>query len=490
MPLRTHMAAVAALAFVPAVAMAQPTEPWDTAQLETEIRQTLDQLWASETTFTVTETEDGFAVRFPSIIVSGPEVTAEFGEVVLTLTPEDDDRVAFDIRSPSPTLSIAEAGGRTALAGEAAEFVVTGVWSTRFQEPLSVAVTMGGWTLSAPDDGTEVRIGSVRYRQDLFQPDGTRWDSEQVVEIGAIEATQWGERTLTINGVSLQQQVRDYNVEAIAAFRERYGLGFVLMPDDPRLGASPAAIQRFLADGVAAATGVFEDADLALTLDTLVVPSGDGAIRRIPNLVVALGFEDFNTDSAAVSVDVRLSGLTVDDLLQPPPPPLQGYVPGEVRLGVAVEDLPVDSLLRTLDSTLRGGPSDPWSSGMVVAPQLIALLARQDITFRLRDFTVEAAEGAIRGDAVTRFDPLSALGTTARAEFTLVGFDELVDRLEVVGVPREDISTLGMLRTAGREGEFENGRSVLYYTFEQTAAGDVRLNDMDLRPFLDFGVFE
>ena len=490
MPLRNRMAAVATLAFMPAVAMAQPAEPWDVSRLEAEIRQTLDQLWASETTFTVTETEGGYAVRFPSLVMIGPEVTAEFGEIILTLSPEDDDRVAFDVSAPSPTMAITEANGRAVVTGEFAELSVSGVWSTRFGELLSAAITADGLALSAPDDGTEMRIGTIRYRHDLFQPDGDRWDSEQVMEIGAIDVTNWGQHAVTIDGLSLRQWVRDYNVEAMAAFRERYGIGLAPFPMDPGLVADEAAIQRFLADGVAAATGVFEDAHLAVTLENLTGPPGDGDLRRIANLVVALGLDDFNSDSAAVSVDLRFSGLTVDDLPEPPPPPLEGYVPGEVRLAVAVEDLPVDSMLRTLESTLRGGPGDPWATGVVIGPQLIALLARQDVTLRLRDLTVEAAEGAIRGDAVTRFDPLSALGTTARAEFTLVGFDELVDRLEVMGAPREDIGALAILRTAGREGELENGRSVLYYTFEQTAAGDVRLNDMDLRPFLDFGAFE
>ena len=485
---RTLLAASVTVSLGLAAGVAQPAERWDSSWLEAETRQMLDLFWASETEFTITETADGYAIRFPSLTISLPVATIEFSEFVFTLSPEDDDRTAFDIEAVSPTMTISDAGGLTVARGGFTEFSIAGVWSSRFREPLSTIATMDGFTLAMPEERSELSVGTIRIRQEMVQAENGRWDNEEVVEIGDVEVIQFGRREAAIGAVSMREELRGYDVEAMAAFRHRHDTGLIPVPMDPAFFANPDAALPLFVDLLDTTVGIFQDAHVVVTLEDMVGPPGEGDLRRIDNLSLAIGYEDFDSDAGAVSVDLRFGGLTVDDLAEPPPPPLNGYVPSQIRLAVAIEQLPIDSMLRTIVTSLRGAP-DPMVGGAVVGPQLVILLLRQDVTVRMRDLTIEAAEGAMRGSAVVQLDPMSALGTTARAEFTVVGLDRLIDLMQRMGAPDQDIAGLSFLQAIGRAGDPDNGRSVLHYTFEQTAAGDIRLNDMDLWPLLAAGGF-
>ena len=468
-------------------AMAQPVEPWDIAWLEAETRQLLDLFRVSETEFTVSEIGDGYLIQFPSLVVDLADATVAFSAFDFTLSPQGDRRTAFDIEAASPTLTITDAGGRTVARGDFTDFRIGGVWSSRFREPLSTLATLDGFTLTVPDDGTEVSLGGIRIRQDLVQAENGRWDSEEVVDVRDIEVTQFGRRMVTIEAASVREEMRGYDVETMAAFRERYDTGLMPVPMDPAFYTGHRSVMPFFTDLIDAAVGVFEDASVVVTMDNIAGPARGTGIRRIDNMTFAVGYEDFNSDAAAVSVDLRFAGVVVED--PSAPPHLQGYVPDEIRIAVAVEQLPVDSMLRTVVTSLRGVP-DPVVAGTAVGPQLILLLLRQDITLRLRDHTIEAPDGAARANAVVQLDPMSALGTTAHADFTLVGLDQLIDRLRRMGVPEQDVAALTILQAMGRPGAPEDGGSVRRYIFEQTAAGDLRLNGVDLWPLLTAGGFE
>ena len=488
---RKLIAGSAALALWPADAVAQPAGSWGTGWLEAETRQLLDLFGASRAEFTVRETEGGYVIRFPVLTLDPPGVAFELSEFTITLLPQGDDRIAFEVAASAPSLTIFDDGGRSAVRSGFAGLDMTGVWSARFREPLSVDATLDGFDLAVPEDGLDVSLETVRMRQHMVQSGGGRWTAEQVLEIGNIDVWHRGRREVSIEAASVLIEMTDYDVEAVAAFRERYDIGLVPFPTDRDFYADPSTAVAFLTDLIEASVGVVEDVRYTVALRNMVTSTATGEVPVFGSAELAIGYEDINSDAAAVSVELQLDRLPAAELWQAPPVPraLEGYVPNEIRLAVAIEQLPVDSMLRTVVTSLRGVP-DPLVAGTIVGPQLVLLLLRQDITFRLRDLTIEAPDGAARGTAVVQLDPLSALGTTARADFTLVGLDQLIDGLGRMGLENGGIAALTLLQAMGRSGVAEDGRSVRHYTFEQTAAGDIRLNGVDLWPLLPAGNFE
>ena len=482
---RKLIAGSAALTLWPAIAVAQPTEPWNTGWLEAEVRQIVDLFRASETAFTVGETEDGYVIRFPPLVFDLPGSTIAVSAFDVTLAPQDDDRTAFDVAAPSPTLTISDAGGQAVASVSFGDVSIAGVWSSRFREPLSAVATLDGFVLAVPDDGTEVSFGAVRLRHDLSPAENGRWDVEQVVDVGEVEVRRFERLLATIEAASFRQEGLGYHVESIAAFRQRYDIGLIPIPTDPSSYADPRAALSFFTDLLDASAGSVEDVRYAATLQNIVVSAERGAAQRIDSAELSVGYEDVDSDAAAVSVDLRLGGMSAESFWQPSavPPALEGYLPNEIRLAVAVEQLPVDSLLRTVVTSLRGAP-DPVVAGPVIGMQFLVLLLRQDVALRVRSFAIEAAVGAVRGEAIMRFDPMSALGTTARADITLVGLDGLIDGIRRLGMPDQEVAGLTFLQVMGRPGEAENGSTVLHYTFEQTAEGELMLNNVDLWPLI------
>ena len=489
---RKLIAGSAALTLWPAIAVAQPTEPWDTGWLDAEIRQILDVFRASETAFTVSETDNGYVVSFPSLILGLPDSTVAFSAFDVTLSPQDDDRTAFDIAAPSPTLTISDAGGQTVFQQHFGDVSIAGVWSSRFREPLSAVATLDWFTLPVADDGTWLNFEAVRLRHDLLPAENGRWNIEQEVEFGPLEVRRFDRLLALIGAVYIRQEALGYDVEAMAAFRQRHDIGLIPIPTDPSFYADPSTdLARFFADLLDASVGGVEDVSYEVELEYVSTSIGGGGRRLIHSAELAIGYEDIDSDAATVSVDLRLGGLYAGEFWRPSPAVrgLEGYLPDEIRLAVAVEQLPFDSMLRTVATSLRGVP-DPIAAGPVIGMQFLALLLRQDIALRVRSFAIEAADGEVRGEAVMQLDPMSALGTTARADITLVGLDGLIDGMQRLGMPDQDIAGLTFLQVVGRPGEPEDGRTVLHYTFEQTAEGELLFNNVDLWPLMPIADLE
>ena len=209
---RKLIAGSAALALWPADAVAQPAEPWDTGWLEAETRQILDVFRASETAFTVSETDNGYVVSFPSLILGLPDSTVAFSAFDVTLSPQDDDRTAFDIAAPSPTLTISDAGGQTVFQNHFGDVSIAGVWSSRFREPLSAVATLDWFTLPVADDGTWLNFEAVRLRHDLLPAENGRWNIEQEVEFGPLEVRRFDRLLALIGAVYIRQEALGYDV--------------------------------------------------------------------------------------------------------------------------------------------------------------------------------------------------------------------------------------------------------------------------------------
>ena len=452
--MKRSLAPFAALlvAAIPGAAAGQSA--WDAAALEAELRQALATVATTVGDITVIETDTGIeaAVAELGIPFLGSDVI--FANVIISAAAVDAATIDFDLAfhapgTPNRIMEPVETG--LALTYDRAS--ATGSWSVPMQAPSAFNLAMDRVVVEPTDpDELGVAISAatvVVSTRASISADG-EWHLTETFRVADFHA---GRSLLTLS--TIDRVELSFEMAGDDWHHQRGSLRYHTWPRQSLDRVADTAVPRHI--------------QAAVMAEGVLVPLG-GTLRA-DKLRVGTVWDISTTATARFSMAV--AGLSPGLASGYVPAPYLEMLPESGALDLTIEHIPADlaraMVLRSIArQSFRQFPSDgQWFA---------EALDRAGTTVRLDRFETVAPGGGVRAEGVATVDADALAGATMSSRVTLIGLDELIDRiveaqhLSLGGWPLTDLRDDGVARAP------ERGLSVYEYLIEMAADGIVTVN--------------
>ena len=434
---------------------------WDAAALEAELRQALATVAGSVGDIAVTETDTGIQATVSELRVPNAGWDVVFPDVVITGTPVDATTIDFDLAfaPPGTPARISEpAGIRVALTYGRAS--ATGSWSVPMRAVSAFDITLDRAILRSADTGVRHFSMSAATMAVSSRVSASADGDWHVTETSRFADLHVGQSQLTLATMDhlelLLEVAGDDWPRQHAAWRT------LTWPQQPFDNVADVALPESIRAAVVA-EGVLIPLAGTLGADKLHL----GTAWDMPNAA-----------TATVGLSMALEGLSPGLARGYLPAPYLGMLPESGALDITIGPVPSDLaremvLASITQPTLRRSPHN--------VARLIEALDGAGTTMRLDRFEAVAPEGGVRAEGVAAFDVDAVEDGTISSRVTLIGLDELIDRVVAARHLSLDARPLIDLREDGVALAPERGLSVYEYLIEMAADGLVTVNG-EVRP--------
>ena len=385
--------------------------------------------------------------------------------------------------------------GKLTFKAPQGEFVIetgsqafSGTWSTKYHTFLSSDAKYGNMKVSGPaTQGAVVDLAELAYKSSTEDKGNGLFDQTvsgtlKSMTIAGPEGSgvfSSGEFKSDVKGIKLadmQAFARDWQSMIMAAGEGK--------PADPALTGRMKGYLGLLASLAMHAdlAGVsFKDAggSQSFSLDHLTIDGGGSALDQ---------------PKAATTFDLGLLGIKVDAAkLGPEVAQYASFIPGTVKFGYALDDLPAKELWSAWVDLMASGAfqpgnetaSEPALQGFGM--QLVQLASQAGSVFRLTNLELEAPAAHLKMDGKIKSEATSPLGAAGTANIEVTGLDAIADAAKQAVPPENAASTSGafdMVRGFSNRTTAADNKVVDRYAIELTPEGKMTING---KPFDMFG---
>ena len=442
------------VAAMPGAAVGQ--SDWDAAALEAELRQALATVTGSVGEIAVVETGTGVQATVSELRIPNGGWDVVFPDVVITGTPIDATTIDFDLAFPAPSTAtriIEPVGPDLAVTYDRA--AATGTWSVPMQAVSAFDITLDRVILRSPDPGADRFVMSAATMAVSTRASASSKGDWQLTETLRFTDLHVGQSLLTLATIDHLETLFELAGDDWRRQHEAWrALAWPLRPFDDLVDvALPGYIRAsFMAEGV-------------------FVPLA-GALGA-EELRFSTVWDMSNITTATIGLSMAAEGLSPGLARGYVPAPYWGILPESGILDMTVEAIPSDLALEMVLASMTA-PTFEQSTYDVM--QWIEALDRAGTTVRLDRFEVVAPEGGVRAEGVVAFDADAVEDGTISSLVTLIGIDELIDRVVAVPHLTPEATLFLNLRGDGVERPPERGLSVYDYFIEMGANGVLTVN--------------
>jgi len=197
---------------------------------------------------------------------------------------------------------------------------------------------------------------------------------------------------------------------------------------------------------------------------------------------------------AGLTFDLGLLGIKLDaSKLGPEVAQYAPFIPGVVKFGYALDDLPAKDVWSAWIDVMGSGALQPGNEAaaepalQAFGMRLIQLAAQSGSAFRLTNVEVEAPAARLKLDGKVKADATSPLGASGTANIQVTGLDAIADAAKQAVPPDQAAGTSGafdMVRGFSNRTTTADNKVVDSYAIELTPAGKMTING---KPFDMFG---
>ena len=449
--------ALCAAAFVSVIPGAAAIESdWDSAALEAELRQALATMATAVGDMTVVETGSGIEAAVAELGVTYLGWDVVFTDVVITATAVGAEVIDFDLAFHGPGVRNQVTGPRgrdLSVAFDRASAM--GSWSVPMQAVTAFDLTVDRAIVGPPDpddDEFAMSVATVAVSAQVSASANGDWRLTETLHAVDLHA---GISLLTVATVDRLEFLFEL------AGDDWHGQRGSWRPQAPYGAAEPALPQHIHA---------------ALLAGGVAMPIA--GVHGTDKLHFSAVWDIPDPDTATAGFSIGIAGAAPGPTRRYVPEPYMGVVPESLAVGVTMERIP-----RRLVQEMAVASLTPTSLFRFVSFErgLVRALERAGTIVRLDMLEAEAPEGGGRGSGVAVFDADAAHGMTATAQVTLVGLDELIDRVAAARHLPLDQMILTTLQDYGVARRPERGLSVYDYAIEMASDGTVTVNG-EVRP--------
>ena len=469
--------ALALALFVPVTAPAQT--PLTVAAVEARSAEILTHLGFTWRFIAATQTPTGVDVEItePSFIANTFGDRVVLNDLVIELTPIDDDVVGFKVLLDPPVITVVAQTGLESERLTAERLEIQGRWSAALGRIFALNVLADDVAIDGNPDSS---ITAARMLAAIESPASGLGDLTLDLNLSDLSVSELGEQTFAADSLAITLAADAFDPAIDTAFRSEFGSGPLGLPanaggpmtdEDAR-----ALLGRLVSDFAVLANGF----TLAIAVDH---PRG-GAPGQAPVDVfrLALALTDVRDGLATLSIDTVADGLDFSQTDDPPPAEAAPYLPQRFVLEMSLRNLPFGDILVSMGRTLRAGPPAVETAGGIIGLQTVALMMRHDLALHLDTLLYQGALVQAEASGHAQLDAMSAMGAVWAFDLSLVGLDGLLDVARQTGASQQELGDMQMLLALGRQTDGGPGAAPsLRYTFTGDGEGVIMVNDVDLR---------
>jgi len=425
---------------------------------------------------TVTPDGDAYAVTVDKVAVTVPdEAPIDLGKIGFKLTPDGDDIRKFSNLTLPQALAFKAPDGKEVRATLAVDHI-NGSWSKSMSQLLNVDALLKNLEVDEPSSGSKLIASDVFYQLQSKDNGQGIFDQE----------ASGGTKLMTVGD-------KDGQI-AIADFKASSNVGSVKLAELMAMRADwQKAAQRDkpadILPLVTKAFKLFKSVKAGISMGQLTVSAGGTTVFAVGGLGFDFGMQDTDQPKVKIGSGLRYAGLsipTVKDLVGS----LGAQIlPTDFSLSLAIDDLPLASILEAWGKTLPAANMTDQNAmmgeSMMAAGIAVQAIQQAAVKMHISDGKLKAPglTGSFTGELNN--DPKAVLGFTGTANVELSDLDSLIAKAQQFAdepTTGEILGTLQMMRSLSDHATDAAGRPVDRFKITVDAQGTPLVNGKSLEP--------
>lgn len=461
----------------------------------------------------VTPKDDYYEVKLPSVSYAVEGMKADFGTLVMNVTPSGDE---YKTTMAMPeSISVYDASKTPLATIKIGSQQFNGIWLPKYRSFTKIDAEYKDLTILSPKAGEKVaiNIGSIKSTLELA-PDGADiWSGPANFELTNLHMTggdkaefdlvvdnMKGSATYSKLNMQTRKDVEDKTQQALSGIKKDQKPDPVQM--QAMLGSIVSSLQNYL-DGMGSS---FKMTGIHMKINPGDIKGADGKTEKPieANLTsVAWDFKmnGMQQEKGNLSFQFGMEGLSVSNM----DAGTASIVPTASNVEVHLDNLPLQELSKGLSGLFTTVVNSAVASqGVTDAAQKTALQGQiqAQVGMAMMSIPQQLATAGSKLSIVNTYAKAPDVGSTLDGSFTanaaspviaqgsitllITGLDELILKLQGMGQGANPdpkllgwAQGLGMLQMMGQLGKAPDGRTQRTYKLEVAADGKVMLNGAD-----------
>lgn len=461
----------------------------------------------------VTPKDDYYEVKLPSVSYSVEGMKADFGTLVVNVTPSGDE---YKTTMAIPETITVYDPAKTPLATiKIGSQQFNGIWLPKYRSFTKIDAEYKDLSILSPKAGEKVAInvGSIKSTLEL-SPDGNDiWSGPANFELTklhmsagdkgevdfAIDSMK-GSATYSKLNMQTRKDVEDKTEQALA------GITKDQKPDPVQMQAMLASMVNSLQNYIDGMGSSFKMSGVHIKINPGDIKGADGKTEKPIDVNLAevrweFKMNGMQQEKGSLSFQFGMDGLSVSNM----DAGTASIVPTASNVEVHLDNLPIQELSKGLSGLFTSVVNSAVASqGVTDAAQKTALQGQiqAQVGAAMLSIPAQLATAGSKLSIVNTYAKAPDVGSTLDGSFTantaspviaqgsitllITGLDELILKLQTMGQGSNPdpkllgwAQGLGMLQMMGQLGKAQDGRTQRTYKLEVTADGKVMLNGAD-----------
>lgn len=448
---------------------------------------------------TVTPAEGYYAVTLPhlTLISSGGE-RVEIGIVAINaIKDKKPDQWKMTVALPTPIIGYSADGNISTITKIGAQNFA-GVWNEKMRSFIMMDARYKDISITTKNEGIAVKIPEIAVSGNLNETKPGLLSGPMNFVLTGLSATFDDDGSLlTVGKISLNSGIKDYALDAVAAFEEKMEAIEALQKQGHEKDASKAHAQALYNMVSEFMTSAWDGVSFSATLENATLTQAAGAGQRdtkfgLDSAGFGLELNGFRSNNVSMHLTWQYKNLKI----LPTPPEFMETAPTNMNVDVSLNQLPLREMLDLGKSALHASLATPEAGNLVLlqtAMTLPQMLTKAQVNASVNDISVgnENYQANMTGRFVANLNALRGFTGTLHAEIT--GLDYLImslnSRVKKIAPdsPRRDnimnmLNSLNALQSNGRVEQSSAKKWI--YDFELNEKGETLLNGKDMGALL------
>ncbi|HYE48136.1 MAG TPA: hypothetical protein VEB20_00990 [Azospirillaceae bacterium] len=418
---------------------------------------------------------DRFRVTLPELRVVLPEgQLLELGTLALEAAPTPNGGYAFTGALPG-TIPVFNREGFREGEVRIARQNFRGSWTGDLKTMDGLDLGLGGVVFTPREGKGTIRLEALTAKAQPEDYRNSRWTGPATLTVSGLDVRgRDGSEQMALGRGQLRLRIDRLDVAKLAAWNQ--AAARLAAADDGKEALSPAE-QAALRQGLPHLEGLAGALGMQGEVQGLASRAGDGTMRRVESARWTLSLDGLDRPRSALSLDYQHSGLALTG-----PQVRRDVAPRTGSLVLKASGVPAAELLaayreRVADTATVGDRE----AGRRFEAVALETLGRAGTSLTLDRLAFDGAEAAAQGAGALRFSLEAARGLTGGLDFTLRGFQALVQQAQA-GNAKAAGTVVGLyaLEGLGQPGTDAQGRPQRRYKVEVAEDGRILLNGSDV----------